>query len=114
MIKHICEFCNKKFKTERDLDEHSDAHTPYWIRGKKIRVSGADQIRLMLKSWSGSWKAYLVDEKKRIKVKGSYDYDKAVKLKEFEEQNGIEFVVCDSKVQQYREVQRTKKGKRSL
>lgn len=102
MSKYICETCKKSFKHERDLDDHVDIHTPYWVKGKKVRLSGADQIRVMLAKWAGGWDKFLKDEKKRIKTKGDYDYNKAIKLQEFEQQNKIQFVVCDSNVESYR------------
>lgn len=107
-----CNKCHKTFKNKDYASEiHLDQHTPYWIKGKKVRLSGADQIRVMLAKWAGGWQKFLADEKKRIKIKGDYDYNKAVKLQRFEERNGIEFVVCDSKVESYRELQTTTQGK---
>lgn len=108
--------CNKCHQTFKDKDykseTHLDQHTPYWIKGKKVRLSGADQIRVMLAKWSGGWEKYLANEKKRIKNKGDYDFKKALKLQKFEQRNGIQFVVCDSKVESYRELQETSQGER--
>lgn len=103
-MKHKCNNCWKSFKTESELDTHQDEHTPYWI-GKKIRLSGADQIRLLLKHWAGSWKNYIKQEQNRVKQHKTYhDFEKALALRQFERDNKIQFVVCGDKVESYREV----------
>ena len=61
-IKYTCNRCNKSFKKEYDLTSHLDEHTPFW-KGKKITLSGADQIRLMLKNCVGSWTKFIKEEK---------------------------------------------------
>ena len=99
--KYQCKKCKQSFKNRMDLDSHSDVHTPYW-NGKRITLSGADQIRLMLKSWSGSWRNIINDERKRVKQKGDEDLKKMIRLRDFEKENNIEFVVCGDKVEQYR------------
>lgn len=108
-----CSKCHQTFKNkDYDSESHIDQHTPYWLKDGNVRLSGADQIRIMLAKWAGGWEKYLIDEKKRIKKKGEYDYKKALKLQKFEQRNGIEFVVCDSKVESYREVLQTKEAER--
>lgn len=99
--KNICEFCKENFKNDCELRQHIDVHTPFW-KGKEIVLSGGDQIRLMLKDWSGGWDKIIADEAKRIKTKGRYDFEKLQKLRDFEELNGIEFVVCGDKIKEYR------------
>lgn len=108
--------CNKCHQTFKDKDykseTHIDQHTPYWLKGRKVRLSGADQIRCVLAKLAGGWEKYLAQEKKRVKDKGDYDYKKAEKLQKFELRNNIEFVVCDGKVESYRELQTTTQGER--
>lgn len=105
-----CRKCGKTFKNrDFDSENHFDLHTPYWTHDK-VKLSGADQIRIMLAKWAGGWEKYLAQEKKRGKDK-DYDFKKAEKLQKFEQRNGIEFVVCDSKVESYRELQATTQGK---
>jgi hypothetical protein len=96
----ICKKCHKTYTNkEYDSEEHIDQHTPYFLRNGKIMLSGADQVRLMLKCWHGSWEKLLSNEQKRIQQKGDYDYKKALKLQKFEERHGIEFVVlCNNEI----------------
>jgi len=90
----ICKKCHKTYTNkEYDSEEHIDQHTPYFLRNGKIRLSGADQVRLILKCWYGSWEKLLTNEQEH------YDYKKALKLQKFEERHGIEFVVlCNNEI----------------
>jgi hypothetical protein len=99
--KYECNRCDMRFKREYELESHLDTHTPFW-KGKKITLSGGDQIRLMLKGWAGSWNKVIKDEQKRVKQKGDYDLNKLIKLRDFEKENNIEFVLCGDRVEQYR------------
>jgi len=99
--RYICNKCKKKFKYEYDLESHIDIHTPYFYRNV-IKLSGADQIRLLLKKWHGGWNKAIKDEEKRVKEKGDYDLQKYIKLKDFEKENNIQFVICGDKVESYR------------
>ncbi len=102
-----CPKCHQTFKNkDYDSESHIDQHTPYWLKGRNVRLSGADQIRIMLANWSGGWEKFISQEQKRIKQQKKDDYDlkKSLKLQKFEERNNIEFVVCGSKVESYREL----------
>lgn len=89
MKNKICNKCNKKFRHDEDLDEHLDVHTPYWT-GKKITLSGADQIRLIIKNMYHNWDYFLKHELKR---KNAYDYMKAIQIRDFEKSNNVKFIV---------------------
>ena len=84
MTKRLCEICKLKVK---DLEAHLDQHTPYWS-GKKITLSGADQIRIILKDFHGNWE-YL--KKHALKHKHAQDYLKVEALERFEILNKIQF-----------------------
>lgn len=99
-----CPRCHLTFKNrDYDSEEHLDHHTPFWNHGN-IRVSGADQIRLALKSWAGSWNKYLKEQSKR----DEHDYAKAIKLFKFEERNKIRFMVRKGNVVGFRSVENVK------
>ena len=108
-----CDKCYKSFKKESDLQSHIDEHTPFW-KGKKVHLSGADQIRLMLKSWSGSWNKIIKDEKKRVKQKGSFDLEKMIRLRDFEIENNIKFIVNGDKVESFLELGQTTKDRNCI
>lgn len=101
--RYKCDKCDKSFHREYDLTYHLDEHTPFW-KGKQVTLSGADQIRLMLKTWSGGWEKYIKNEKRRVKQKGKYDLQKAIKLRDFEEWNHIRFIVNNDKVESFMEL----------
>src|ERR1700686_2345296 len=91
-IKYKCGKCHKSFTKEYNLTAHLDEHTPFW-KGKKVTLSGADQIRLMLKTWSGSWDKFIKYEKKRVKQhKNRFALEKAIRLRDFEVDNKIKFI----------------------
>ena len=96
-----CSKCNKKFRSHRDLESHFDEHTPSWNR-KKVSLSGADQICLILKDIHGGWKKYFnwLEKKKNYN-----DLVRAKKIKDFEKYNQISFVICGAKVESYRSLQ---------
>ena len=85
MITKQCEKCKKKIK-ERDYEEHIDTHTPFWDK-KRITLSGADQIRIMLKSSHKSWSELI----KHTPKQNISDIEKAKILRQFEKENNITF-----------------------
>lgn len=95
-----CNKCYKSFIKEYNFTAHLDEHTPYW-KGKKVTLSGADQIRLMLKTWVGGWNKFIKDEKKRVKQKGTFDLEKAIRLRDFEIDNNIRFIINGDKVESF-------------
>lgn len=103
-----CSKCPKVFNKKSELEEHVDDHTPFWI-GKKVHLSGADQIRLMLKNWSGSWSKIIKDEKKRSKRKGCSDLDKMIRLRDFEIENKLKFIVNGDKVDSFIKIEENTK-----
>lgn len=96
-----CSKCNRKFRSHRDLESHFDEHTPLWSR-KKVTLSGADQICLVLKDIHGGWRKYFNLLEKR---KNYDDLLRAKKIKEFEKQNQLSFVVCGAEVRNFRSLQ---------
>ena len=98
--RYKCQKCPESFKKQYDLDAHLDKHTPFWNK-ENVTLSGADQIRIMLKSWMGDWSKFIKDEKKRVKQKGDYDLKKAIKIRNFETRNKIKFIVNNDKVESY-------------
>lgn len=99
-MKYKCKRCRQSFKKEHELNEHFDIHTPYWTRDKKVKLSGADQIRLILAKSFGWEESIKCSEKN----KHFYDIKKFERLRQFQEDNKIEFIVCDSEVESFREV----------
>ena len=96
-----CVACGKRFKRDHDLDLHVDIHTPYW-KGEKIVVSGADQIRFMLKQMWGGWKPVKANA---LHHKHYQDADKIDQIQRFEKENKIKFVICGDIVESYRSLQ---------
>lgn len=97
-----CRECNDLLRNKKELERH-------WVRFHKpptfnpdgtIQLNASDQIRLILKDISGSWEKYLDDfpKKKRLTL----DYRDSVKLREFELNNNLEFIVCGSQIKEYK------------
>lgn len=93
-----CNVCGETFKQEHDLDMHIDIHTPYW-KGKKIVISGADQIRFMLKKWGGGWKSVRASAFQHKHYQDAFKIDR---IQKFEKDNKINFVLCGDVVESYR------------
>lgn len=98
-----CYKCKKTFRNkEYDSDLHLDQHTPYKIKGGKIRLSGADQIRIVLADMYNGWEKVIKNAKKNNHI---HDVKKAEKIQKFEQHNKIDFVVCGDDVIYYQEVE---------
>lgn len=91
-----CYKCKKTFKnSDYDKDIHLDQHTPYKVKGGKIRLSGADIIRIVLADMYGGWEKVIKNAKKHNHL---HDVKKAEKIRDFEQRNKIDFLVCGSNV----------------
>lgn len=96
-----CHICHQSFKKDHELEQHIDVHTPYW-KGKKIVISGADQIRFMLRKWWGSWKAVKAS---LLKNKHFHDAEKIDQIIKFEKKNKLRFIVCGDSVESFRRLE---------
>ena len=98
-----CKECFEHFINKKQLEEHwSRFHQPpTFLPNGKIRLNASDQIRLVLKDMSGSWENYFgqFTTKKRM----SKDFIDTQKLYQFEQDNNLEFIVCGSEVNEFRQ-----------
>lgn len=96
-----CYKCKKTFKNrEYDSDFHLDQHTPYKIKGGKIRLSGGDIVRIVLADMYNGWEKVIKNAKKH---NHNHDVKKAEKIQKFEQRNKIKFVVCGADVVSFEE-----------
>ena len=83
---------------------------PYFTKKGRISLSGGEQITLLIKSWSGSWREYFKDRREHGK-RFSHDQeltdswiDGGKRLQEFERKHKVRFIVKGSKVVGFRDI----------
>lgn len=97
-----CKECFEWFKNKKQYDMHWNRfhRPPTWNPDGTIQLNASDQIRLILKDMAGSWEKYLSGFAKKKRM--TLDYTDSVKLRQFELDNNLEFIVCGSEVKEYR------------
>lgn len=106
-----CQFCDVEIQTKKALRDHeSNDHSPRW-NGDKIHLSAGDIVILLVKDTHGSWEKYHKSHSKNTHISFK---DGGKRLEEWENDNGIEFVMGCNDVESYRVTDETLQTERKV